>query len=384
MYQKIAVMGSTGSIGVQTLDVMERLGLEAVSLSASGRNLALLEQQARKFRPALVAVQDETAAEVLKQNLADTDIRVVGGTDGVCEAASIPSAELTSMSILGMAGLLPTLAAIDAGKDIALATKETLVCAGSLVTARAKEKNIRILPVDSEHSAIFQCLEGSLRKQVKKILLTASGGPFFGRSREETYHYGPKDALKHPNWSMGQKITIDSATLMNKGFEFLEAMWLYDLTPDQIEIVVHRESVIHSMVEFDDNAVLAQLGTPDMRLPIQYAITYPDRIPCPAPALDFKTLRSLTFYEPDPVAFPCLQLALDCARSGGNRGAVLNGANEIAVAAFLKEQIPFGQISELVEDALHAVPYQTIQTLDDVLAADRLAREHVRRTLVQI
>jgi len=384
MYHSIAVMGSTGSIGVQTLDVMERLGLRAVSLSASGRNLDLLEQQARKFSPLLVAVQDEAAAKDLKQKLADTDIEVVGGTEGICRAASMEEADLVSMSILGMAGLLPTLAAIDAGKDIALATKETLVCAGSLVMGKAREKGIRILPVDSEHSAIFQCLEAGNRKQVRKILLTASGGPFFGKTFAETYNYGPKDALKHPNWSMGQKITIDSATLMNKGFELIEAMWLYDLTPEQIEIVVHRESVIHSMVEFDDNAVLAQLGTPDMRLPIQYAITYPDRIPCPAPALDFKTLASLTFHTPDPVAFPCLRLAMECAQSGGNRGAVLNGANEIAVAAFLREEIPFGKISQLVEQALQEIPYQTIQTLDDVLAADRMARDSVRRQLASL
>ncbi len=377
MYKSIAVMGSTGSIGVQTLDVIKKLGLCACTLSASGRNIKLLESQAREFTPSLVAVEDENAARDLKARLADTNISVVGGKDGVCEAASYPDADLTVMAILGMAGLLPTLAAIDAGKDIALATKETLVCAGSIVTKKVREKGVRLLPVDSEHSAIFQCLEKSDRSQLKRVILTASGGPFFGKSREETYNFTPKDALKHPNWSMGQKITIDSATLMNKGFEFLEAMWLYDLTPEQIEIVVHRESVIHSMVEFADNAVLAQLGTPDMRLPIQYAITYPDRVPCPAPPLDFFTLSALTFYPADMEAFPCLKLALDCANKGGNRGAVCNGANEIAVAEFLKENIVFGQIPELVSRALDDIPHKTLTNIDDVLDADRLSREIV-------
>ncbi len=377
MYKSIAVMGSTGSIGVQTLDVIKKLGLRACTLSASGKNIKLLEQQAREFSPALVAVSDERMACDLKTRLSDTDIVVRGGQEAVCEAAAYPDADLTVMAILGMAGLLPTLSAIDAGKDIALATKETLVCAGSIVTKRVREKGVRLLPVDSEHSAIFQCIEKSDRKQVKRVILTASGGPFFGKSREETYNFSPKDALKHPNWSMGQKITIDSATLMNKGFEFLEAMWLYDLTPNQIEIVVHRESVIHSMVEFADNAVLAQLGTPDMRIPIQYAITYPDRVSCPAPQLDFTTLSALTFFPPDMTAFPCLKLALDCANDGGNRGAVCNGANEIAVAEFLREKIVFGQISELVERALSDVKYKILTSLDDVLEADRLAREIV-------
>jgi len=381
MYRKIAVMGSTGSIGVQTLDVIEHLGLEAVALSASGKNLTLLEQQARKFLPKTVAVQDENAAKELKLRLADTSIQIKEGTLGICEAACETDAELTSMSILGMAGLLPTLAAIEEGKDIALATKETLVCAGSLVMSKAKEKGVRLLPVDSEHSAIFQCLEGNRQNHVKRILLTASGGPFFGQTYDQTYFYTPKQALKHPNWTMGQKITIDSATLMNKGFELMEAMWLYSLKPEQIEIVVHRESVIHSMVEFDDNAVLAQLGTPDMRLPIQYAITYPERTHCPTPALDFKKLSSLTFYEPDPVAFPCLEYAMQCAKEGGNRGAVLNGANEIAVDAFLKERIYFGEIAQYVGYALNSIPHQEIRTLDDVLEADRQARAVVKEKL---
>lgn len=368
----ISVLGSTGSIGTQTLDVASRLGIPIAALSAH-KSIDLLERQAREFRPGFVAISDEEAGRTLKLRLADTDIRVGIGAEAVEEAACLGDTAVTAM--VGIAGLKPTLAAIAAGRDIALANKETLVCAGELVMPAAREKGVSILPVDSEHCAIFQCLNGEDRKTVEKIILTASGGPFYGMSREESYSLTRADALRHPNWAMGAKITVDSASLMNKGFEFLEAMHLYDLTPDQIEIVIQRESVIHSAVEFTDGSVMAQLGSPDMRLPIQYALTYPARLTCPAPKLDFRTLTALHFGQPDPVAFPCLQYAIDAAHAGGNRAAVVNGANEVAVARFLRDEIPFGRIPELVAHALEVVPASPIFALSDVLEADRAARE---------
>lgn len=370
--KSISVLGSTGSIGTQTLDVAAKLGIRVEALAA-GRSVSLLEAQARRFHPRFAALDDEAAARDLRISLADTDIRVGGGVSAVCEAASMADTVVTA--IVGIDGLLPTMAALDAGKTIALANKETLVCAGELVMRRAKEKNCPILPVDSEHSAIFQCLNGENRKSVRKILLTASGGPFYGRSREACYHLTKEDALRHPNWSMGPKITVDSATLMNKGFELIEAMHLYALAPQQIEILVQRESVIHSAVEFVDGSVIAQLASPDMRLPIQYALTYPDRLPCPAPALDFSALTAIHFGRPDLQAFPCLRLAIEAAQCGGNRPAVVNGANEVAVARFLRDEIPFGRIPELVELALDAVPNAPIAALSDVLDADQAARE---------
>lgn len=368
----ISVLGSTGSIGTQTLDVAEKLGIRVEALAAN-RNIDLLEAQARKFRPRFVAVADISAANQLRVALADTDIHVAGGDDAVCEAATMADTIVTAM--VGIAGLRPTMTALDAGRDIALANKETLVCAGELVMRRAKEKAVSILPVDSEHCAIFQCLNGENRADVSKIILTASGGPFYGKSREECYAFTKADALKHPNWAMGPKITVDSATLMNKGFEFLEAMHLYALKPEQIEVVVQRESVIHSAVEFIDGSVIAQMGSPDMRLPIQYALTYPERYICPAPKLDFSKLTALHFGKPDTNAFPCLQYAIDAAQIGGNRAVVVNGANEVAVARFLRDEIPFGKIDELIQSAITWVPYSAISTLDDVFAADTAARE---------
>ncbi len=371
----ISILGSTGSIGTQTLDVAARLGIRVEALAAK-RSAAQLEAQARLFHPRFVALDDEAAAGDLRVALADTDIRVGGGEAAVCEAAATADTAVTAM--VGIAGLLPTIAALDAGKTIALANKETLVCAGALVMRLAKEKNCPVLPVDSEHSAIFQCLNGEDRKSVRKILLTASGGPFYGRTRQACYALTKEDALRHPNWSMGPKITVDSATLMNKGFEFIEAMHLYALAPQQIEILVQRESIIHSAVEFADGSVVAQLASPDMRLPIQYALTYPHRLPCPAPALDFSRLTALHFGRPDTQAFPCLRLAMEAAQRGGNRAAVVNGANEVAVARFLRGEIPFGRIPELVELALDTVPYAPIATLSDVLEADQAAREALR------
>ncbi len=374
----ISVLGSTGSIGTQTLDVAEKLGLR-IEAMAAGHNIVLLEAQARKFRPRFVAVHEEEAAKQLSLALADTDIRVGGGESAVCEAACLADTAVTAM--VGIAGLRPTMAALDAGKNLALANKETLVCAGSLVMRKARDNALSILPVDSEHCAIFQCLNGEKRSAVKKVLLTASGGPFYGKTKEESYFYTRTDALRHPNWTMGAKITVDSATLMNKGFEFIEAMHLYDLDPDQIEVLVQRESVIHSAVEFIDGSVIAQLASPDMRLPIQYALTYPKRLPCPAPALDFSKIASLTFGKPDTQAFPCLAYAIEAAKRGGNRACVINGANELAVSAFLKDEIPFGRIAECIEYALETVSDAEIRTLDDVFSADAAAREAASRFL---
>lgn len=368
----ISVLGSTGSIGTQTLDVAARLGIPVAALAANS-NVDLLEKQARQFRPAFAVLADEEAGQELKLRLADTDIRVGIGSEAVCEAACLGDTIVTAM--VGIAGLRPTLAAIDAGKTIALANKETLVCAGELVMKRAAEKNVSILPVDSEHSAIFQCIAAGQHQEVKKIHLTASGGPFFGRSYQETYGMTREEALRHPNWSMGAKITVDSASMMNKGFEVCEAMHLYGVPLEKIQVVVHRESIVHSMVEFADGCIIAQLSHPDMRLPIQYALTYPERLPSPIRPLDLTELTKLTFYPPDWDAFPCLSLAYRAIRQGGNACAVLNGANEAAVAAFLHGDITFGQIPELVCRALDTVPHSPITRLEDVLEADLAARQ---------
>lgn len=317
MDRSISILGSTGSIGTQTLEVAETCGVRVVALTAN-RNIALLEQQARKFHPILAAAADPTAAAVLRDRLADTDIQVLGGQEGILAAAALPQADTVVTALVGVAGLEPTLTAIDAGKRIALANKETLVCAGPLVMARAREKGAEIVPVDSEHSAIFQSLQGSRSHgELKRILLTASGGPFFGWTREQLEEVTPAHALKHPNWDMGAKVTIDSATLMNKGLELLEAMSLFDVPPEQIQILVHRESILHSAVEYCDNAVIAQLGTPDMRLPIQYALSWPDRVPGPATELDLFACGKLTFQKPDTDTFRCLALAIRSAKEGG-------------------------------------------------------------------
>ena len=382
MKRTLSILGSTGSIGRQTLDVARACGHQVAALTVH-RSVDLAEEQAREFQPELVAVVDENAAGDLKQRLADTTIRVVSGREGLMEAATLPQADTVVTAVVGIAGLEPTLAAIDQGKRIALANKETLVCAGDLVMQRAEEKGAEIVPVDSEHSAIFQCLQGCKdRGEVRRIIITASGGPFFGKSREELAQVTKAQALRHPNWAMGAKITIDSATLMNKGLEFIEAMRLYHMPPQQIQVVVHRESIVHSLVEFTDGAILAQLGTADMRLPIQYALTWPERTPGPATPLDLLTCPPLTFAKPDPDTFRCLGLALECAKCGGTSTAILNGANEVAVELFLQEKISFLDIARLVEGALERVESVPVQTLEDVLEADRAARQAVHDLLI--
>ena len=374
--KKIAILGSTGSIGTQTVDILPSIDAEVVALTTN-RRINLLEEQARALHPKMVCAMDENAAKELKIKLADTDIEVLTGMDGLIACAAESGADIVVTAVVGMVGLLPTMAAIKAGKDIALATKETLVCAGGLVMSAAKQYGVRILPVDSEHSAIFQCVQAANGNPIDKILLTASGGPFFGKKFEEMRGMTREQALAHPNWSMGAKITIDSATMMNKGLELIEAMWLYDLPPEDIEIVVHRESIVHSAVEFADGAVIAQLGLPDMRLPIQLALTWPQRVPCKVPRMSLAEVAKLTFYAPDYEAFPALNLAKHAASLKGDRGAVLNGANEAAVGLFLNDKIGFTDIAERVAYALDTIPYKKDITLDDVLAADKAAREIV-------
>ena len=374
--KKIAILGSTGSIGTQTVDILPSIDAEVVALTTN-RRINLLEEQARALHPKMVCAMDENAAKALKIKLADTDIEVLTGMDGLIACAAESGADIVVTAVVGMVGLLPTMAAIKAGKDIALANKETLVCAGGLVMSAAKQYGVRILPVDSEHSAIFQCVQAANGNPIDRILLTASGGPFFGKKFEEMRGMTREQALAHPNWSMGAKITIDSATMMNKGLELIEAMWLYDLPPEDIEIVVHRESIVHSAVEFADGAVIAQLGLPDMRLPIQLALTWPQRVPCKVPRMSLAEVAKLTFYAPDYEAFPALNLAKHAASLKGDRGAVLNGANEAAVGLFLNDKIGFTDIAERVAYALDTIPYKKDITLDDVLAADKAAREIV-------
>ena len=374
--KKIAILGSTGSIGTQTVDILPSIDAEVVALTTN-RRINLLEEQARALHPKMVCAMDENAAKALKIKLADTDITVLTGMDGLIACAAESGADIVVTAVVGMVGLLPTMAAIKAGKDIALANKETLVCAGGLVMSAAKQYGVRILPVDSEHSAIFQCVQAANGNPIDKILLTASGGPFFGKKIEEMRGMTREQALAHPNWSMGAKITIDSATMMNKGLELIEAMWLYDLPPEDIEIVVHRESIVHSAVEFADGAVIAQLGLPDMRLPTQLALTWPQRVPCKVPRMSLAEVAKLTFYAPDYEAFPALNLAKHAASLKGDRGAVLNGANEAAVGLFLNDKIGFTDIAERVAYALDTIPYKKDITLDDVLAADKAAREIV-------
>ena len=377
MSKVLSILGSTGSIGTQTLDVAARCGFSVAAIAAN-RSVEKLEEQARRFRPKLAVAYDPAAAAELKIRLADTGIRVASGMEGLLEAAALPEADTVVTALMGMIGLRPTLAAIAAHKRIALANKETLVCAGELVMERARQEGAEIVPVDSEHSAIFQCLQGSASHgEVKRLILTASGGPFYGWSREQLRNVTKADALKHPNWSMGAKITIDSATLMNKGLELIEAMRLYRMPPEKIQIVVHRQSIIHSMVEYCDNAILAQIGTADMRLPIQYALTWPARTAAVATELDLFSCPSLTFERPDPDTFCCLGLAMDCARRPGTACAILNGANEAAVDLFLRDKIGFLDIAEWVEYALRTVPARAEAGLEEVLEADRAAREAV-------
>ena len=373
MSKRIAVLGSTGSIGRQSLDVIDACGMSVAALTANS-SVERMEEQARQFKPELVALVDEKAADDLRVRLADTNVKVAGGMSGLLEAAAIPSADTVITSVVGMVGLRPTLAAIREGKRIALANKETLVCAGELVLEEARDYGAQILPVDSEHSALFQSLEGNDPREVKRLILTCSGGPFYGKKAEELEHVTREDALRHPNWSMGAKITVDSATLMNKGLEFIEAMHLYHMPPEKISVLIHRESIIHSLVEYCDNAMIAQLGSPDMRLPIQYALTWPRRIPGPAAPLDLWGCGGLTFGTPDTETFRCLALAYEAARAGGTAGAILNGANEAAVAQFLAGKIGFLDIARRVERAMERVAVVQEPGLEDILNADQEAR----------
>lgn len=378
--KRVAILGSTGSIGTQSVEVCEKHGLEITALAAHS-SVDMLEEQARKFKPECVAVYNEEKYGDLKSRLADTNIRILCGMEGLCEIAAMEENDIVLNSVVGMVGLLPTLTAINAGKDVALANKETLVAGGTLVTSLAKEKGVMIYPVDSEHSAIFQCLQGNKREQLNKIILTASGGPFFGYSYEQLKNVTKAQALKHPNWDMGNKITIDSATLMNKGLEFIEAKWLFDLEPEQIEIVVHRQSVIHSAVEYKDYAVIAQLGVPDMKIPIQYSLLYPDRVECPTKPLSLTDYGTLTFEKPDFETFKCLRAAIEAITLGGAYPCLVNSANEEAVRAFLHDEIQFIRIGEIVSSVLDKFPYSDINSYEDVIAADRAARDYVRQII---
>ena len=379
MMKNISILGSTGSIGRQSLDIIRNLpGVSVVALTAS-TSVDRMAAQCREFRPQLAVMATQEAAAQLQVAISDLPIRVAWGEEGLLEAATMPQADCVITAVVGMVGLKPTLAAIRAGKRIGLANKETLVCAGELVMAEAEKFGTEIIPVDSEHSAIFQCLMGSHSpSEVKKIILTCSGGPFFGWTREQLQVATKADALRHPNWKMGPKITVDCATLMNKGLEVIEAMRLYRLPLQHVQVVIHRQSIVHSMVEFTDGAVMAQMGTPDMRLPIQLALTYPQRTACPVEALDLLTCGPLTFAAPDLDVFPCLRLAMDCARKGGTACPVMNGANEEAVALFLADKIGFYDIYRLVSGAVEAVPFVAEPTLEEILQADLLARQYVR------
>lgn len=373
---KIAVLGSTGSIGTQTLNIArDYRGISVEAMSAHS-NISLLEAQAREFKPKLVCVTDPQKAKELKIKLADTPVKVIGGDEGLCEAATVPSAKTIVTAVVGISGLIPTIEAIKSKKNIALANKETLVTGGHIVTRLARENNIKILPVDSEHSAIFQSLEGCRNgREIKRILLTASGGPFFGRKREDLRNITPQDALKHPNWNMGTKVTIDSSTLVNKGLEVIEARWLFGT--ENIKVLVHRQSVLHSAVEFCDNAVIAQLGTPDMRLPIQYALTYPNRLPMMDNELDLFEYGSLTFEEPDTDTFFALKIAYDALREGGIKPTVFNSADEAAVELFMQGKLSYLGISEAIGEAMSEVPNVENPTVKDIFEADRRAREIV-------
>ena len=379
MVKCVSILGSTGSIGRQTLDIIDNLKIPVAALTA-GSNAQRMAEQCRKYRPKLAVMSTQTSAQQLKALISDLPTEVMWGEEGLIAAATICEADCIITAVVGMVGLKPTLAAIRAHKRIGLANKETLVCAGQLVMAEAKKYNAEIIPVDSEHSAIFQCLMGcGDRREVKRILLTCSGGPFYGKTKEELGVVTKADALKHPNWKMGAKITIDCATLMNKGLEVIEAMRLYDLPLEQVDVLIHRQSIVHSMVEFTDGAVMAQLGAPDMRLPIQLAMTYPARSATPVDFLDLTTCGALTFSHPDMEAFPCLALARKCAKEGGTACPAMNGANEEAVALFLDDKIGFYDIYDLVCRAVDAVAFIAEPTLEEILETDRLARAAVRK-----
>lgn len=375
--KNLSILGSTGSIGTQSLEIAEKCGFNVSALSAYS-NVDVIEGQIRKFKPRVAALVDKQAASDLKIRVADTDTVVLSGLDGVCECAAVSGADTVINGIVGMAGLRPTLTAIDCKKTIALANKETLVAGGQIVMNRAKENGVSILPVDSEHSAIFQCLQGKpSNKALKKLILTASGGPFFGKTREELKNVTVKDALKHPNWSMGAKITIDSATMMNKGLEVIEAAWLFGISPSKIDVVVHRESIIHSAVEYDDNAVIAQLGLPDMKIPIQYALTYPERYDAPTAELDLTEICNLSFYKPDCETFKLINVCKNAFMMGGIAPAFANSANEQANLMFREGKIGFLDIGDIVERVASEAPSIADYTLEDIENADKLAREKV-------
>lgn len=378
MIKKISILGSTGSIGTQALDVVRKLNLKVSALAANS-NIRLLEEQIREFKPSTVAVFDKNAAVELKKNIKDLDIEVKASMDGLCEVASIEDTDMVLNSVVGMVGLKPTLSAIKAKRNIALANKETLVAGGKIVMEEARKQNVSIYPVDSEHSAIFQCLQGAPKnRSLKKIILTASGGPFFGKDMKFLKTVTPKDALKHPNWNMGAKITIDSASMMNKGLEIIEAAWLFDMPIDNIDVVIHRESIIHSLIEYNDNSVIAQLGLADMRIPIQYAITYPNRYPSPVKELDLTDIARLSFYKPDYDNFTCLNACKKAFNLGGTAPAVANAANEEAVKLFLENKISFLDIGSLVNQAINHQKIAEINDLDDVLNADKASRLYIK------
>ncbi len=372
----ISLIGSTGSIGTQTLEVCKKHNIRVKALAAK-RNVTLLAEQAHKFNAEYVCVFDEKKYDELKKLMSDTDAEVLCGMDGLCKAAQLDGIDLFVNSVVGMVGLLPTLKAIEAGIDVALANKETLVAGGELVMRSADEKRVKIYPIDSEHSAIFQCLQGNDPKQLHKIILTASGGPFFGKTKAELKNVTVEQALNHPNWSMGSKITIDSATLMNKGLEFIEAKWLFDVKPENIEIVVNRESVLHSAVEFDDYSVIGQLGTPDMKIPIQYAILYPQRVECDVKPLSLTDYGTLSFYKPDYDTFECLSACINAIKKGGAYPCIANSVNEEAVALFLNRRIPFLKIGELVSEAVEKFEPMSVNSYEDIVKADKAAREFV-------
>ena len=379
MVKSISILGCTGSTGRQTIAVAEHIGMPVAALTANSQ-IDLLEQQVRRLKPKFVAVYDEKAAAQFKTNIADLDVKVGSGMEGLIEAATMDATDCVVTAVSGAVGLRPTLAAIDEKKRIALANKETLVCAGEIVMKRAEEKGAEIIPVDSEHSAIFQCLTGRDRSELKKILLTGSGGPFRGRPRAELEKVTPAQAVAHPNWSMGAKISVDSATMMNKGLEFIEAMHLFGVTPDDIQVVIHPQSIIHSMVELIDGTVIAQMGVPDMGLPIQLALTYPERKPSMFERLDFFSMKDMTFEAPDYKKLPCLKLAIDCARTGGTAPCVMSAANEVAVHMFLKNQLGYNRIYEAAAGAVEHVGVIQGADLDTIIAADEAARRYVRES----